>query len=994
MMKKEWKFIFEHKFLLVVLGAIALIPALYNLIFLGALWDPYGNVDHLPVAVVNNDLSVEFEGQTLAIGDELVDNLKESKSLDYHFVSESEANEGLLEGDYYLTITIPEKFSENATTLLTDKPEKMVIDYQTTEGRNLTASKMAASAITELKSEVSNQVTGMYTETILEQFGNVGSGMEEAAEGSQKLEDGTAQLTDASELIQKNLETLASSSLEFAEGSQTLSVGLEEYIAGVSQVDSGADQLTTGLSTLSSNIPTLATGINQLDNGASSLAAGLQQYTSGVNDLSSATSQLNSGVTNLSGQLPVLTKGISSLANGADDLTTGLQQYTVGVSSVNEGVSQLDSGLTQLVEQTKTLPTQTQQLNDGAAQLAKSLQAANLSADQKEQLVNYVSEVQAYIEQVSGVLANTELRGLGNTDQMTSTMADDLSNVQSTVAELNTELAVVKESIQTSYQADLATNADAVAAALEDSGVTLTEEQKAAILTAMQHQESQTVATANSLTVDMTAVTDAVAQSKSNVAALSNELDSLENVDQLSSLQSKTDQLASVTETKTVELATAVNSLYGIAQVARPTAQGIADATTQLNNALPVLAASLQELQAGSQSILSGTSTLVGKSDALNSGASQVSDGLTTVNGKSAELVSGVEQLADGTTKVSKGANQLDENSSELNNGANSLSTGLTTVAGKVPALSNGITALLTGSETLSDGTKQLVANSGKLIDGSEKLTDGALQISSGSGQLADGEAKVTGSLKQVDTGLLTLMDSLSTGASQIQAVNTSKDSAEAVTDPVITNHTDKDEVANNGTSMAPYMMSVALFVGALTTNMMFDAFKPKEQPTSGIAWWASKMSILGIVSVLQAVIVFFVLTSLLGMDPIYPGKVLGFLVLESLTFMSIVTLFNVVFGKVGAFLMLIFMILQLASSGGTYPIALSSSFYQNIYPYLPMTYAIDALRNAISIGGPIGTDSWLFVILLVLSNILMIVFFGIKKKSYQFDGEEAGELV
>src|SRR5690606_6391108 len=127
-------------------------------------------------------------------------------------------------------------------------------------------------------------------------------------------------------------------------------------------------------------------------------------------------------------------------------------------------------------------------------------------------------------------------------------------------------------------------------------------------------------------------------------------------------------------------------------------------------------------------------------------------------------------------------------------------------------------------------------------------------------------------------------------------------------------------------------------------------------------------------------------------MDPISPGKVLGFLILESMAFMSLVTLFNVVLGKVGAFLMLIFMILQLASSGGTYPIVLSSGFYQSIYPYLPMTYAIEALRNAISIGGSMTTAVWLVAALLLVSNGLMIIYFGIKKKSYSFDNEEAAE--
>lgn len=921
MIKKEWKFIAQHKFLLVVLGAIALIPALYNLIFLGALWDPYGNVDQLPVAVVNQDEVVEFQGQTLAIGDELVESLKESQSLDFHFVSAAEADDGLSEGDYYLKITIPENFSQHATTLLTDQPEQMVVDYQTTQGRNLTASKMAASAITELKSEVSHQVTEMYTAAILEQFGTVGTGMEEAAEGSQKLKDGTTQLADASELIRTNLKTLASSSLTFAEGSQTLSIGLNDYVTGVAQVDEGAGQLATGINSLSGRLPALTSGITTLNNGAASLAGGVQQYTTGVGTLSTGAVQLNNGILNLSGQLPLLTNGINDLDTGAATLADGIAQYTDGVSAVHDGASQLNNSLAQVVEKTENLPVQIQQLNEGATQLANSLSAIHLSEDNQMQLVNYLTGVQNYLTQASSVLTALETAS----DSATSNLENTAANVTQ---------------------------------ALATTGVDLTEEQKAAVLAAMSETQSK------------------------------------QSVSSIGDLKATTDQLAGATETATQTLTTIVNSVVGLSQQAVPAAQTIAAATDQLNDSIPVLTTTLQQLQTGSQSIVEGTDQLSEKADTLNSGAAQVSNGLATVNDKTTALVAGVNQLVEGSGEIADGAQQLDRNSADLNRGADAVAGGLTTVADNIPALSKGITDLQSGSQALAQGTSQLTANSGKLISGAGQLTDGAQQIASGSNQLAEGEAKVAGSLKEVDKGLTTLRDRLADGSAQIGEVNTGSEAAAAVAEPVATHHTDHDQLANNGTSMAPYMMSVALFVGTLTANMMFDAFKPKTQPTSGTAWWASKMSILGLVSVVQAIIVFAVLIYALGMDPIYPGKMLGFLILESMAFMSLVTMFNVIFGKVGAFLMLIFMIIQLASSGGTYPIVLSSSIYQHVYPYLPMTYAIEALRNAISIGGSMAPAVWLFAALLVVSNGLMIGYFAIKKKSYVLADEAELETV
>ena len=189
---------------------------------------------------------------------------------------------------------------------------------------------------------------------------------------------------------------------------------------------------------------------------------------------------------------------------------------------------------------------------------------------------------------------------------------------------------------------------------------------------------------------------------------------------------------------------------------------------------------------------------------------------------------------------------------------------------------------------------------------------------------------------------------------------------------------------------MAPYMLSVALFIAPITINMLYDTFNPKKRPSSGIAWWASKMSVLGLVAVLSASIVFFALTGMLGLKPLYPAKTLAFLILTSLTFTSLVTLFNLLLGKIGAFLMLIFMILQLGGSAGTYAIQLSNKFFMGISPYLPMTYTVSGLRQLISIRGDVTAQVAVLVGILIVTNLLMILFFHMKKKSYPskvFDG-------
>ena len=60
MLKREWQKISKNPWMIIILIAIITIPAIYTSVFLGSMWDPYGNSGDLPVAVVNKDKAVEY----------------------------------------------------------------------------------------------------------------------------------------------------------------------------------------------------------------------------------------------------------------------------------------------------------------------------------------------------------------------------------------------------------------------------------------------------------------------------------------------------------------------------------------------------------------------------------------------------------------------------------------------------------------------------------------------------------------------------------------------------------------------------------------------------------------------------------------------------------------------------------------------------------------------------------------------------------------------
>ena len=125
MIKDEWKSLLRNKLMLIVVIAIIVIPIIYAGLFLKSMWDPYGSVDNLPVAVVNEDKPVEYNGKTLSIGKDMADELKDNDSMAFNIVDSKTAEDGLANGTYYMVITIPEDFSANAATVMDDNPKQM-----------------------------------------------------------------------------------------------------------------------------------------------------------------------------------------------------------------------------------------------------------------------------------------------------------------------------------------------------------------------------------------------------------------------------------------------------------------------------------------------------------------------------------------------------------------------------------------------------------------------------------------------------------------------------------------------------------------------------------------------------------------------------------------------------------------------------------------------------------------------------------------------------
>ena len=309
----------------------------------------------------------------------------------------------------------------------------------------------------------------------------------------------------------------------------------------------------------------------------------------------------------------------------------------------------------------------------------------------------------------------------------------------------------------------------------------------------------------------------------------------------------------------------------------------------------------------------------------MRSGAGQLASGLGQLNGKVPALASGVNQLASGTS-------QLAANSGALRSGAGQLAAGLGQLNSQVP--------------TLTDGVSQLAAGTSKLSANSGKLDKGATDVHKGNKKLAS---------------------ALKGGADTVTKLNLGSANASMFASPTKLKEKHYSYVPNYGYALAPYMLSVALFVGCLVFNLVYPIRRISTEDGSATEWFFSKVAIGALVATGNA-LVETVLMMVCGLHPDHPVQMIVNAVSFSFTSMFLIMFMAMAFGNPGRFISMILLVIQLGSCGGSFPIEITrgmNGFFQAINPYLPMTYSVYGFREALTSG--LGANQVLHSVLIQL---------------------------
>ncbi|MFB4168359.1 YhgE/Pip family protein [Virgibacillus sp. JSM 102003] len=407
---------------------------------------------------------------------------------------------------------------------------------------------------------------------------------------------------------------------------------------------------------------------------------------------------------------------------------------------------------------------------------------------------------------------------------------------------------------------------------------------------------------------------------------------------------------------------------------------------------VPQLAAGISGAKSGAQKLVgdgkkTGLTTLVNKVEGeFVPGMSSLANGATKVAAGTAASEEGWGDLVAGTTKLAGGASQVSAGTTSVEQGWSDLTAGAT-------ELSGGASQVSAGTDTVEQGWGDLTAGATKLNSGSSQVSDGTASVEQGWGELSEGVTQLDDGAGQLTAGSEELHTKLQDAAEQTAGIQTGDENVQMFAAPFQLNGEQVNGISEYRQSTAPYILSLALFVGALIISLVINFRKPVIAPSSGLQWFASKFVKVAVLATIQAIVLTAVTIGVLGL-PVEGGfSLLLFAILTSITFVAIVQLFVTVGGTIGKFLAGAFIILQLQTTGGPLPIDLLPASIRTLSNFLPMTYTIDGFKSIINMGQFNSFDVIALLIFLAISAVGTFVYFTVAFSRNSDQSERYEEL-
>lgn len=430
----------------------------------------------------------------------------------------------------------------------------------------------------------------------------------------------------------------------------------------------------------------------------------------------------------------------------------------------------------------------------------------------------------------------------------------------------------------------------------------------------------------------------------------------------------------------------------------------------------------LADIRSNLVKAVDGANQLVDGSASAQSGASQLADGTAQLSSGSQELASKLGELASGAQQVSDGAAQVAQGNQQLAAKADEAAAAAQQIATQAPAAGQQLiadlqargvdpsvieqvqeglkqidTTVQSGNsqvqsavgqiDRLSAGASQVASGASQVASGSQQAAAGASQLSSGAAAAASGSAQLRDGLTTLHDGTAQLRDGLQDGVKRIpdNSPSLQKKQASTIADPVNLKNDSITSAGTYGAGLAPFFVALAGWIGIYA---LFLIVKPVSRRAITALHSPVKITLAGwltpgLLGAIQMVGLFAIVAGALGFRIVNPLGMYGLMGLASVTFAAIILALNVWLGSVGQFLGLVLMVLQLVTAGGTFPWQTLPGPLAALHHVLPMSYAVDGIRQLMYGGNPATAWADAGVLALWMLIALLLAAIGVTRMTH-----------
>ena len=325
---------------------ITVIPALYALIYLSSVQDPGAHTGDLTAAIVNLDQGMRYHGQSLNMGRDVANSLKEKRLFGFIDVgNEEEAKRDVRLGHLAFALIIPRDFSANAVPGNEAAGGRLVMYIS--EGNNYNGANLAKRFAADLGHQININLNEKRWSLVLSKATNSIDNLAELRRELETLRDGTQRIDAAVAKAEAGSKGLSDAANGLGNGVEQLTDGVKQLGAGLRAMDEQRPA--------AQNLVVLKEGADELAAGHTGLDQGLQSLLSGAQKLATGAGELRDETQNIPFVGRHISDGAGHLADGAKQLGAGLQSARIGNAQLVDGAQRISTGVGKLTDATMAM---------------------------------------------------------------------------------------------------------------------------------------------------------------------------------------------------------------------------------------------------------------------------------------------------------------------------------------------------------------------------------------------------------------------------------------------------------------------------------------------------------------------------------------------------------------------------------------------------------------------------------------------------------------